>query len=155
MQRRDIMNIGSLVIAVNNLADEDFSSTQIVQFVNDAIARINIECQANFPEMNVEDSSEYPGFPNKWQRALFVPFVVGRMKAVDASQFEYNDNYSEFLSNLAQFKVKFPVPDAYKDTNESVSFEPDFTGNAWSWGGSDPSDPFGNGGNSSSDGGEF
>jgi hypothetical protein len=129
------MNIGSLTKSVNNLADEDFSSSQVVEFVNDAIARINIECQANFPIMAVENTSEYAGFPEKWQRTLFIPFVVGRMKAVDASQFEYNDNYSEFISNLAQFKVKFPVPDEYKDTNESVSFEPDYTGNAWSWGG--------------------
>jgi magnesium-transporting ATPase (P-type) len=65
-----------------------------------------------------------------------IPFVVGRMKAVDASQFEYTDNYNEFNNNLTLFKTKFPVPDAYKDGNESKSFESDFTGNYWSWGGS-------------------
>jgi hypothetical protein len=128
------MNIGSLTSAVNNLADEDFSSSQVVEFVNDAIARINIEREANFPYMSTSDLSEYAGFPEKWQRSLFIPFVVGRIKAVDASQFEYNDNYSEFMSNLSVFKVKFPVPDEYKDLNESVSFEPDFTGGYWNWG---------------------
>lgn len=149
------MNIGNLTTTVNNLADEDFSSSQIVEFVNDAIARINIECQANFPEMSVTDSSEYPGFPQKWQRSLLIPFVVGRMKAVDASQFEYNDNYSEFVSNLVLFKSKFPIPDAYKDLNEKTSFAPDFTGNYYTWSGNG-SDVWTTGsGNGGSDGGEF
>jgi hypothetical protein len=128
------MNIGSLTSAVNNLADEDFSSSQVVEFVNDCIAKINITCEANFPSMTSTDTAEYVGFPDKWQRALFIPFVVGRVKAVDASQFEYNDQYSEFSANLDLFKLKFPVPDEYKDTNESVSFEPDFTGGYWNWG---------------------
>jgi hypothetical protein len=90
------MKLGDLVTAANNLADENFSSTQIVQFANDAIAKINILCGANFPFMSAEDLSDYQVFPDKWQRALFVPFVVGRMKAVDSSQFEYNTNYGEF-----------------------------------------------------------
>lgn len=127
------MNIGSIVKAANNLADEDFSSTQVIEFVNDAIARVNIECQANFPFMAIEDTSDYVAFPEKWQRVLFIPFVVGRIKAVDSSQFEYSDNYMEFASNLGQFKAKFPVPDEYKDANEPVSFEPSFTGNLWGW----------------------
>lgn len=134
------MNLGSLTTAVNNLADEDFSSSQVVQFVNDAIAKINIEVSANFPSMTVEDSTEYAGFPEKWQRVLLIPFVVGRVKAVDASQFEYMDNYNEFATNLALFKAKFPIPEAYKDLNESTSFAPDFENNYWSWGRKSPSD---------------
>lgn len=127
------MNIASLTNAVNNLADEDFSSNQVVEFVNDAIAKINITCSANFPSMSVEDSSEYEGFPEKWQRALFIPFVVGRIKAVDSSQFEYSDNYSEFTSNLMVFNLKYTIPEEYKDTNEPESYEHDFTGNYWGW----------------------
>jgi hypothetical protein len=130
------MNIGSLTKSANNLAEESFSSSQIVEFVNDAIAKINIEREANFPFMSLEDSGDYAGFPEKWQRALFIPFVVGRMKAVDASQFEYSDNYNEFAANLLLFKTKFPVPAEYQDENEKKSFEPDFTGIYWSWGGS-------------------
>ena len=127
------MNIGSLTNTVNNLADEDFDANQIVEFVNDAIAKINITCSANFPYMNVLDSSDYVGFPEKWQRSLFIPFVVGRMKAVDSSQFEYNDNYSEFMSNLMVFNVKYQVPEEYKDANEPESFAHDFTTNYWGW----------------------
>jgi hypothetical protein len=127
------MNIGSLTKSVNNLAEESFGSSQVLEFVNDCIAKINIEREANFPFMSLEDSSDYAGFPEKWQRSLLIPFVVGRMKAVDASQFEYTDNYNEFNNNLILFKSKFPVPDEYKDGNESNSFEPDFTGNYWGW----------------------
>jgi hypothetical protein len=127
------MNIGSLVQTVNNLADEDYDANQIVEFVNDAIAKINITCSSNFPYMSASDSSEYTGFPEKWQRSLFIPFVVGRMKAVDSSQFEYNDNYGEFQSNLMVFNLKYPVPEEHKDTNEPESYAHDFTGNLWGW----------------------
>lgn len=127
------MNLGQLTVAVNNLADEDFSSSQLIHFVNDAISKLNIETNANFPFIAEGDTEEYPGFPEKWQRALLIPFVVGRVKAVDASQFEYNDNYSEFLNNLGLFKVKFPVPEHYKDLNEPTSFTHDFTPNLWRW----------------------
>jgi hypothetical protein len=127
------MNIGSLTNTVNNLADEDFSSNQVVEFVNDAIAKINITCSANFPYMSVENTEEYLGFPEKWQRTLFIPFVVGRMKAVDSSQFEYSDSYNEFTSNLMVFNLKFPVPEEYKDPNEPESYAFDPTGNYWGW----------------------
>ena len=127
------MNIGSLTQSVNKLADEDFDSAQIMEFVNDAIAKINITCSANFPFMSDSDTGEYLGFPEKWQRAMFIPFVVGRMKAVDSSQFEYNDSYGEFQNNLMVFNLKYQVPDEYKDTNEPESFEHDFTTNYWGW----------------------
>ena len=127
------MNIGSLTQSVNNLADEDFDATQIVEFVNDAIAKINITCSANFPFMSDDDTNEYTAFPEKWQRSLFIPFVIGRMKAVDSSQFEYTDSYGEFQNNLMVFNLKFPVPEEYKDTNEPESFAHDFTTNYWGW----------------------
>lgn len=127
------MNLAGLTNSVNNLADEDFSSNQIVEFVNDAISKINITCSANFPYMSAENTEDYAGFPEKWQRAMFIPFVVGRIKAVDSSQFEYSDNYGEFQSNLMVFNLKYPVPEEYKDANEPESYEHDFTTNYWGW----------------------
>jgi hypothetical protein len=47
------MNIGQLTTSANNQAEESFSSSQALEFANDAIARINIECSANFPFMDV------------------------------------------------------------------------------------------------------
>jgi hypothetical protein len=126
------MNIGKLTTSANNQAEESFSSSQVMEFVNDAIARVNIECSANFPFMDTTDA-EYTGLPEKWQRALFLPFVIGRMKQVDASQFEYSDSFAEFQSNLITFKTKYSIPDEYRDTKDKVSFTPDFTGNPWGW----------------------
>jgi hypothetical protein len=59
---------------------------------------------------------DYTALPEKWQRTLFIPFIIGRMKQVDASQFEYSDSFAEFQSNLVQFKTKYAIPDEYKDT---------------------------------------
>lgn len=127
------MNIGSITATANIMAEESFSSSQVVEFVNDAIAKINITCSANFPFMSTENSEEYTGFPEKWQRSLFIPFVVGRMKQVDSSQFEYSDNYGEFTNNLLVFNLKYTIPDEYKDANEPDNFEHDFTTNYWGW----------------------
>jgi hypothetical protein len=125
------MNAGQLTTSANNQAEESFSSSQVLEFANDAIARINIECSANFPFMDIV--LDYIALPEKWQRTLFIPFIVGRMKQVDASQFEYSDSFAEFQNNLVQFKTKYAIPDEYKDTSDVVSFEPDFTGNPWGW----------------------
>lgn len=127
------MNLGSLTTATNSLAEESFSSSQVVEFVNDCIAQVNIACSANFPYFSSASSEEYEGFPEKWQRTLFIPFVVGRMKQVDASQFEYTDSYSEFTSALMTFKTKFTIPDEYKDTSEQLRYEEDFSANYWRW----------------------
>ena len=134
------MKLGDIVTAANTLADESFSSNQLVQFVNDALAKINITCSSDFPFMSVEDISDYQYFPDKWQRAMFVPFVVGRMKAVDSSQFEYTDNYSEFVTNLQIFKEKYQIPDVYKDPNDVKRFTDDYSSNPWGWGYPVPSD---------------
>lgn len=126
------MNLGKLTTTANNQAEESFSPTQILEFVNDAISRINIEVSANFPYMDSTDA-DYTGLPEKWQRTLFLPFVLGRMKQVDASQFEYSDSFAEFQNNLAMFRTKYVIPAEYKDTSDKVSFAPDFTGNPWGW----------------------
>lgn len=127
------MDIGTLTTTVNTISEESFTSDQVTMFANDALARINIESQANFPFYATSDPADYTAFPEKWQRALVIPFVMGRIKQVDSSQFEYTDSFKEFMSNLVLFKAKFPIPDAYKDTNESTSFEPDYTGNNYNW----------------------
>ena len=109
------MKVGDIVTAVNTLADESFTTTQIVGFVNDAIARINIACSASFPYLDALNPEDYSYFPDKWQRAMFIPFAVGRIKTVDGSQFEYIDNYGEFQATLEVFKLKYQIPNDYKD----------------------------------------
>lgn len=126
------MDIGKLTVTANNQSEESFSSSQVLEFVNDAIARINIECKANFPFMDLT-SGNYEAFSESWQRTLFIPFVVGRMKQVDSSQFEYSDSFSEFVNNIALFKERYAIPEEYKDDTVRGSYSPDFTGNWWGW----------------------
>lgn len=128
------MNVIQIIQQANNISDEEISTTIAVGFINDAIARINVKCNAKFPFCDINDSnSEYPGFPETWQRALLVPFVVGRIKQTDSSQFEYSDAYGEFQDNLTTFQTKYPIPEVFKDTTILTSYAPDFAASHWRW----------------------
>lgn len=129
------MNIMQIIQQANLIADEDIATSQAIGFVNDAIARINVKCKAEFPFFNINDTSkEYEGFAETWQRALLIPFTVGRIKQTDSSQFEYSDAYGEFQDNLVTFQSHYVIPDKYKSQSVSNSHEPSFDGNYWRWG---------------------
>ena len=126
------MNIDELIAQINLASDEDFEDEQVIAFVNDAIARINVEADANFPNILTGDE-EYTAFPDKWQRSLFVPFGAGRIKENDSSQFEYNDWYAQFDRILGAFIEKYEIPEEYKDGDRaSDGFDSDFTTSEWS-----------------------
>ena len=132
------MEYGALVQHINLVSDEDFEFKEVLSFVNDAIAKINIECGAIFPFIDVEFDQpvdEYPtrAINNTWQRQLLVPYAAGRIKENDASQFEYTDWYGQFDINLQQFKTKVIIPDEYLDkTLNGGNFAGDFTNNMFS-----------------------
>jgi hypothetical protein len=129
------MNIMQIIQQANSIADEDMSATQAIGFVNDAIARVNVKCKAEFPFFTINEANkEYEGFPETWQRALLIPFTVGRIKQTDSSQFEYSDAYGEFQDNLMTFQAHYVIPEQYKSTSVSSSHATDFTSNYWRWG---------------------
>lgn len=107
--------VGDLVRMANALADEQEPASMVVDFLNDAISRVNIEMKTTFPLMTLEDTESRAHIPEKWQRTLLVPFAVGRIKQRDSSQFEYSDAYTQFLEALADFKSKYIVPVEYKE----------------------------------------
>lgn len=128
------MNILQIVQLANTLADESIETNKVLGFVNDAIARINVKCGANFPFFSSNTlNDDYAGFSETWQRALLVPFAVGRIKQTDSSQFEYSDAYGEFTDNLIEFKSRYTIPAEYKDAGVKTSFAPDYTGNYYVW----------------------
>jgi len=106
------MNVLDTVIAINELSDEQEDNAIVLNFINDALARINIECDANYPSVDIEGEFE---LPEKWIRTLIIPFGVGRVKQRDSSQFEYSDAYREFLENLDEFKMKYEIPEEFMD----------------------------------------
>lgn len=103
-----------LIQNVNTLSDEQEASANVLEYLNDAMARINIRLKANLPYLTLDEGDE-PIFPEKWQRTLLVPFAVGRIKQQDSSQFEYSDAYQEFERNLADMAVQYEVPAIYSD----------------------------------------
>lgn len=114
------MELRKLVAHANLVSDEDFDFVQVIEFINDAIDKINIECGAKFPTIDSEfdtPEDEYTAIPDTWQRMLLVPFTAGRIKENDSSQFEYTDWYAQFDLNLDKFKSKYDIPEKYLETN--------------------------------------
>lgn len=115
------MEILKLINHVNLTTDEDFTLMQVIGFLNDGIAKINIECGANFPFVeddlpeNIYKFEEYTALPDTWIRALLVPYASGRIKENDSSQFEYSDWYGQFEANLLKFKSNYQIPLVYVD----------------------------------------
>lgn len=124
-----------LIENVNTQADEQEPAENVLEYLNDAIARINIRLKANLPYLTLDLENE-PSFPEKWQRALLIPFGVGRIKQQDSSQFEYSDAYQEFEINLADMAVQYDVPLVYKDDAADALGMPGIYDNApygWNW----------------------
>lgn len=120
----DAVRTLELIQESNELADENESNATVLGFLNQAIAKINIELNCEFPylELTNEDA---PVFPERWQRTLLIPFAVGRIKQKDSSQFEYSDAYGEFLDNLDNFRQKYNVPIIYRilSSNQNIILE--------------------------------
>lgn len=115
----------------NHVTDENYAFSDLIGFVNDGIAEINTELNANFPYATTEDVDIV--FPENWQRIVLVPYVGAKIKQKDSSQFEYMDLYNQFQQGLNTMKSKYTVPDEYKSSDLNESFAPDFTGNPYGW----------------------
>lgn len=134
------MEVLKLVQHINLATDEDFELMESIAFINDGIAKINVECDANFPF--IDDSlpdeamyafEEYEAFPDTWQRMLLVPFAAGRIKENDSSQFEYVDWYGQFDSALDKFKDKYLIPVEFQEKNvREGRYEEDLSTNMFS-----------------------
>jgi hypothetical protein len=139
------MTLLELLEQANSVTDEDIDFATGVKFINDCIARINIECGAIYPTYKTADTAIVLPMPEKWQIALFVPFISARIKQIDASKFEFDQFFSEFQINLNLFQMRYTIPELYVDTESQHSYSPDYTGNPntgdWSRGGSS-NDPF-------------
>jgi hypothetical protein len=128
------MDLSQLLSIVRRLSDEQGESSEnITDFLNDAIAKINIECSALYPSFSLNDSTFVHPLPEQWQRTLFIPFAVGRIKQKESSQFEYSDMYNEFMTNLVEFKAKVILPEEYQDTSIATSYPMDGSGHWYGW----------------------
>ncbi|WP_026562493.1 hypothetical protein [Bacillus sp. J37] len=117
------MDLQTIISTVNTLADEEFPPEQITTWINDAIARINVQLNANFPFLSVTKPSESPVFPEVYHYLLLVPFATARIKQMDSSQFEYVDLFREFEENLVTFQAKYKVPEEYRTEDNFTVYE--------------------------------
>jgi hypothetical protein len=117
------MNLSQLIAHAGDIADETASVLKGTEYVNDAIAKINMKAKANFPFMDAGNPNGEFVFDETWQRVMLVPFVAGRIKTKDSSQFEYTDFYQEFLDGLENFISDYLIPEQYKSTAGKV-FDP-------------------------------
>lgn len=109
------MTLNDLIEEANILSDDELDDVEVLTFVNACTALINIKTQAIFPDLTINDMGTTLFLPNKWVRALYVPFIAGRIKQKDSSQYEYSDMYSQFELALAEFVSSYPIPDQYQD----------------------------------------
>ena len=114
------MILAEFIASANDISDESESAQTITRFLNDAIAKVNAECQANYPFMDYTDLNAEIQMPETWVRVMLLPFAAGRIKTKDSSQFEYSDLYAEFLDGLVTFKARYTIPDIYKDMSGMI-----------------------------------
>lgn len=129
------MKLSKLIELGNNLADDQIPVETVQEYVNDAIAAINIEVGAEFPSLDTMDDE--PVIPEKWQRMLIVPYVKARIKEQDSSQFEWEVGYEQFFENMLLFKKHYTIPEAYKDSDSKsgISKKTIVDNKPYMWGG--------------------
>lgn len=128
------MILSDFVTHVNDVSDESESIQTVTRFVNDAIAKINAECKANYPFMSPSDAAIEFALPDTWVYTILVPFTAGRIKTKDSSQFEYTDLYSEAMEGLINFKANYIIPDEYKDPASNSMYSSDiYTSRPFGW----------------------
>jgi hypothetical protein len=139
------MTLNDLLASANAVTDDALTFDAAFHFINDCIAKINIECDSIYPTYTANDSNATSPLPEKWQTALFVPFISAKIKQMDSSKFEFDEYFNEFNDNLTTFKQKYTIPDAYVDPDAQGGYDANFDGNwntgNWQKGGS-PNDPF-------------
>ena len=130
------MEYQKIIAHINLATDEDFEFKEVLAFINDAVAKINIECGAIFPFADTEFDlpiDEYPALNETWIRSLIVPYAAGRIKENDSSQFEYTDWYAQFDLNLQKFKSVYNIPEKYIDPDANGGrYEEDYRVNMFS-----------------------
>lgn len=130
------MEYQKIIAHINLATDEDFEFQEVLAFINDAVAKINIECGAIFPFADIEFDlpiDEYPALNETWIRSLIVPYAAGRIKENDSSQFEYTDWYAQFDLNLQKFKSNYNIPEKYIDPDaKGGRYEEDYSVNMFS-----------------------
>lgn len=122
------MTLNQIATAANNLCDENYSATLILEFVNQAIARINATINAKLPVFTALDV-DYTAINDNWQRLLFISYASYAIKTNDGSLNEADRFRRDFETNfnlLQENRLK-AIPTAYQDTYFGGIYQVDTT----------------------------
>ncbi|MFE3973186.1 MULTISPECIES: hypothetical protein [unclassified Peribacillus] len=117
------MNLGQFLIHIQSLTEESPTLEQVTNYANDGIAKLNSKAGAIFPFLESTPNYEFP-ISETFVRTILVPFVAGRIKTQDSSQFEYSDLYGEFKEGLSDFIANYPIPEEFK-SHQNQTYNPE------------------------------
>lgn len=121
------MKKSEIVIRVNKLIKDGLYTYNDMKIpLDDAIDRINQDLNAKYPEItsvlsDVADTADYNLFPEKYIRAVVIPYVVGYLLRSDEE--EYREPYQAAMLDYEQgasimFRDFFNlVPEEYQETS--------------------------------------
>ena len=122
------MTIQELIQTVMNQTDEVMPVTQILDYINDAIAKVNTRTSYEFSFVSPSDlDSEYMDLPETYQRSLLAVYASARVKENDSSVGEAEHFLEEFYKNLIDFERLY-VPDGAEKLNKGY-YENDWEAN--------------------------
>lgn len=132
------MLVKDVLSQANILADESLEDETLLNFLNDCTAQVNTRAKALYPFYTIDDLETEMAMPEQWVRQIYLPFIAAKIKQIDASQFEYNDLYSQFERGIADFISYYVIPDSYRDLSYYGYTDPEtgewmeYTSDVWS-----------------------
>lgn len=105
--------------------DEIFQSAELLSFSNKAIARINIECNTYFKDIESLEE-DYKEIPKSWLFSLLSPYISYGIKMNDTSLTEARMYLEEFYNTLKSFKDNlYNLVKAYENGDTENGVNPD------------------------------
>lgn len=109
------MLISDLIQTVMNQTDEVMPSTQILDYLNDAIAKVNTRTSYELSFISPSEiDSEYMDLPETYQRSLLAVYASARVKENDSSITEAQHFLEDFYKNLIDFERLYVADDLEK-----------------------------------------
>jgi len=111
------MTLEEIRNAANAITDENTTAVLTEQFVNEAIANINIELGATLPV--IDTITDYVALSDNFIRVVIVPFVSYCIKSNDGSLTEARDFFSRYQRGVQLLArvMDDAIPAAYQDEN--------------------------------------
>jgi hypothetical protein len=130
------MTLTEMTKSANSYTDENFSATQCLPFVNEAIGSINAELDCELPFIN-DVNTDYLALSETWIRQLLIPYIAYSIKMNDGSLNEasvFLNSYNQGMQRISDKKYS-AIPVAYQTSGFEKVYQIDYvTGLASTYG---------------------